>query len=301
MKRKYFHMKKLIALLLGATMALSLAACGGSSSGSSSSASAPAASSSAPAASAPAPAASAPAPAAEEKDAAAFTTITSGKLTMATNAQFPPYELVSDGAGAGNTGFEGIDVEIALALAEKLGLELVIDDMDFDGALIAVQQGKCDMVLAGLTYTEERDAVMDFTDTYANGVQVVIVKDGGPVSSLDDLANVKIGTQRGTTGYIYCTGDYGEDAVTAYDDGATAVQALMNGQVDCVVIDNMPAREYVAANTGLSILDTEYANEDYVIAVNEGNTALQTALNDALNELMDDGTVAAILDKYIGG
>ena len=223
---------------------------------------------------------------------------------MSTNAQFPPYELVSDGEGYEGTGFEGIDVEIAYAIAQKLGLELVIDDMDFDGALIAVQQGLSDVVLAGLTYTEERDLVMDFTDSYAKGIQVVIVPEGSDITTIDDLEGKQIGCQRGTTGYIYCSdtpenGGYGDEAVTPFDDGATAVQALLAGQVDCVVIDNAPAQEYVKANPGLKILDTEFANEDYCIAVNEGNTALLEAVNGALQELIEDGTVDAIIAKYI--
>ena len=141
---------------------------------------------------------------------------------------------------------------------------------------------------------------MEFSDSYANGVQVIIVKDGSSITTVDDLSKAdKIGTQRGTTGYIYCTGDYGDDHVTAYDDGATAVQALLNGQVDCVVIDSAPASEYVKANTGLKILDTEYTNEDYAIGMAKGNTALLNAVNGALAELKSEGTLQSIIDKYI--
>lgn len=232
-----------------------------------------------------------------------FTTIEEGKLIMSTNAQFPPYELVSDGEGFNGTGFEGIDVEIASAIADKLGLELQIDDMDFDSALVAVQNGSSDVVLAGLSYSEERDEILDFTDSYATGVQVVIVKEGSDVT-LDNLGEKMIGTQRGTTGYIYASdtpenGGYGEDHVSGYDNGATAVQALVNGQVDAVIIDEAPAKEYVAANEGLTILPGNWVEEQYCAAVNEGNTELLNAINTALNELMDDGTVQEILDKYI--
>ena len=217
---------------------------------------------------------------------------------MSTNAQFPPYEMVADDGS-----FEGIDVEVAQAIAEKLGLELVVDDMDFDGALLAAQNGKSDMVMAGVTVNPDRQAVMDFTDSYANGVQVVIVKEGSDVT-LDNMGDKMIGTQRGTTGFIYCSdtpenGGFGEDHVTAYDDGATAVQALVNGQVDCVVIDNAPAQEFVKANPGLTILETEFANEDYAIGVKKGNTELLDAINNALKELIEDGTVQSIIDKYI--
>ena len=232
-------------------------------------------------------------PAETEAAAPAFTTIEAGKLIMSTNAAFPPYEMVADDGS-----FEGIDVEIAGAIAKKLGLELVVDDMDFDAALLAVQQGKSDIVMAGVTVNEDRKLVMNFSDTYSKGVQVVIVKEGSDVT-LDNLGDQMIGTQRGTTGYIYTSGDYGEDHVTAYDNGASAVQALMNGQVDCVVIDSAPAQAFVEANPGLTILDTEYTSEDYAIGMNKDNTALLEAINGALKELTEDGTIPAIVEKYI--
>ena len=245
-----------------------------------------------------APAATAAETTAAETTAAAtaaseLKTVEAGKLIMSTNAAFPPYEMVADDGS-----FEGIDVEVAGAIAGKLGLELVVDDMDFDAALLAVQQNKSDIVMAGVTVTEDRQLIMNFSDSYATGVQVVIVKEGSDVT-LDNLGEKMIGTQRGTTGYIYTSGDYGDDHVTAYDNGASAVQALLNGQVDCVVIDSAPAEAFVAANAGLTILDTEYVTENYAIGVNKDNTALLDAINQALAELTADGTVQAIVDKYI--
>ena len=272
-------------MAMAVVMALGLSACGGNNSAASSSA---------------AGSVSGSASGSASNGDAAFTTVTPGKLTMSTNASFPPYEMVADDGS-----FEGIDVEVAGAIAEKLGLELQVDDMGFDAALQAAQTGKSDMVMAGVTITEERQAVMDFSNSYANGVQVVIVKEDSPIQTVDDLANANmIGCQMGTTGYIYCSdtvenGGFGEDHVTPYDDGAAAVQALMNGQVDAVVIDNMPAQSYVAANPGLKILDGEFTNEDYAIGVAKGNTALLDAINGALKELIDDGTVQSIIDKYI--
>ena len=261
--------------------ALALTACGGSSSTASSAAASSVASSAA--------------ASSEAASAAAteLTTVEAGKLTMATNAAFPPYEMTTD---AGE--FEGIDIETAQAIADKLGLELQIDDMDFDAALLSVQQGKADIVMAGVTVTDERKAVMDFSDSYATGIQSIIVPEGSDIASPDDLAGKKIGTQRGTTGYIYCTDDFGEDAVVAYDSGLTAVQALNNGQVDAVVIDNAPAKEYVAANPGLKVLETSYAEEDYAIGMAKGSS-LEDAVNAALEELKADGTLQAIVDKYI--
>ena len=273
-------MKKMIALILALVMALSLVACGNNNTED------------------------------DTKDYASMsleelkaelTTVTEGKLTMSTNATFPPYEMLADDGS-----FEGIDVEVAGAIAEKLGLELQIDDMGFDAALLAVQgdSPKADIVMAGVTVTEDRQLVMNFSDSYATGIQVVIVKEGSEIKSIDDLEGKKIGTQMGTTGYIYCSdtpenGGYGEENVIAYDSGITAVQALVNGQVDCVVIDNEPAQAYVKANAGLSILDTEFTNEDYAIGMNKGNACLLAAVNAAMAELKADGTFQSIVDKYI--
>ena len=274
-------MKKLTALMLSSAMMLSLAACGGSASTETVSSEA----------------ASSEAVSTEEAasaDAAAVTTVNAGKLTMSTNAAFPPYEMTTDSGE-----LEGIDIEVAGAIAKKLGLELQVDDMDFDAALLAAQNGKSDMVMAGVTVTDERLKVMDFSDTYAEGIQSIIVPEGSDITTADDLSGKAIGTQRGTTGYLYCTDDFGEENVIAYDDGLTAVQALNNGQVDAVVIDNAPAQEFVAANPGLKILDTAYAQEDYAIGVAKGNTQLLDAINGALEELQADGTLQAIVDKYI--
>ena len=232
--------------------------------------------------------------------------VEAGKLHMVTNAAFPPYEMTDD---SGNV--IGIDPEIAQAIADKLGLELVIDDIDFDSALISVQENRHDVMLAGLSYREDRDLVLDFTDKYATGYQVIIVREGDNtiVGTNEDLQlvdadgnvleDVQIGVQRGTTGEIYCQDAHGVDHVTSLDNGSLAVQALIGGQVDCVVIDNGPAQEFVNANPGLSILEAKYVEEDYCAAVDEGNTALLEAINTALNELIADGTVQRIIDKYI--
>ena len=263
-------MKKLFALLLAVVMVASLAACGGS--------------------------------AAKETEApktdVSFTTIESGKLIMSTNAAFPPYEMVADDGS-----FEGIDVEVAGAIAQKLGLTLEIDDMDFDAALLAVQNGKSDIVMAGVSVTPDRELVMSFSDSYATGVQVVIVKEDSDVT-MDNLGEKMIGCQRGTTGYIYASdspenGGYGEDHVTAYENGASAVQALLNGQVDCVIIDSAPAAEFVAANPGLALLEGNWVEESYAIGMNKDIAELQAAVNAALAELIADGTVQSIVDKYI--
>jgi ABC-type amino acid transport substrate-binding protein len=273
---KKISRRSFLAAAAVSVAALAMTACGGSASSAASSVASSAASSEA-----------------ASSAAAELTTVEAGKLTMATNATFPPYEMTTDSGE-----LEGIDVDTAKAIAEKLGLELQIDDMDFDAALLSVQQGKADIVMAGVTVTDERKAVMDFSDSYATGIQSIIVPNDSDIASPDDLAGKKIGTQRGTTGYIYCSDDFGEDSVVAYDSGLTAVQALNNGQVDAVVIDNAPATEYVAANPGLKVLDTSYAEEDYAIGMAKGS-ALEDAVNKALEELKADGTLQAIVDKYI--
>ena len=223
-----------------------------------------------------------------------------GTLVMATNAEFPPYEY--------HEGDEivGIDAEIAAAIAEKLGMELQIEDMAFDSLIPAIQSNKADMVLAGMTVTEDRLENVNFSDSYATGVQVVIVKEDSDIKSVDDLfadgANHSIGVQTATTGDIYCTGDIEDEGlgtVERYNKGADAIQALLAGKIDCVVIDSQPAKEFVEANEGLTILDTEYAVEDYAIALNKDNTELLDKVNAALKELTDDGTIQSILDKYI--
>ena len=283
-------MKKALSLMTAAALVLSLAACGSTASSAASSEAASSEAASSDAASSEA----ASSEAASETETAELSTVEPGKLIMSTNAAFPPYEMTTDSGE-----FEGIDVETAQAIADKLGLELQIDDMDFDAALLAVQQGKSDMVMAGVTVTDERQNVMDFTDSYATGIQSIIVKEDSDIASVDDLAGKKIGTQRGTTGYLYCSDDFGDENIVAYDDGLTAVQMLNNGQVDCVVIDNAPAKEFVAANPGLKLLDTAYVEENYAIGVGKGNTELKDAINTALEELKADGTLQAIVDKYI--
>lgn len=286
-------MKKLTALLLGAAMAFSLAACSGTDSSSSES-TAPESSSAAEDTSSEASSEEASSTASAETASYDVETVEDGVLIMSTNAAFPPYEMTND---AGE--FEGIDVEMAGEIAKRLGLELQIDDMDFDAALLAVQQGKSDIAMAGITITEDRLVNMDFSDTYANGVQSVIVPEGSDITSPDDLAGKLVGVQRGTTGYTFCIDEFGEDAVAPFDNGNTAVQNLVSGKVDAVVIDNAPAQEYVAANPGLTILDTAFADEDYAIGVAKGNTQLLDAINSILAEMEADGTTQAIIDKYI--
>ncbi|MBR6694371.1 MAG: transporter substrate-binding domain-containing protein [Clostridia bacterium] len=231
---------------------------------------------------------------AADKETADFT-VKEGKLIMATNAYFQPYEYYEGDK------IVGIDAEIAAAIAKKLGLELEIQDMAFDSIITAVNAGSADFGLAGMTVTEDRLKEIDFSISYANGVQVVIVKEGSAIKSVDDLSagKQKIGVQLGTTGDIYATEDFGDDRVTSYTTGNEAINALLKGDIDCVIIDNEPAKAFVKNNKGLKILDTSYADEDYAACIKKGNKELLDAVNEAIDELVADGTIDAIVAKYI--
>lgn len=215
------------------------------------------------------------------------------ELVMATNANFPPYEYKE------GSGYAGIDVEIAEEIAKKLGMKLRIEDVEFGSIIGGVESGKYDMGMAGMTVSDERLEQVDFTTSYAKGIQVVIVRADSGITSLDDLEGKKIGVQQDTTGDIYATDDYGDENITRYKSGADAVQGLLTNKVDCVIIDIEPAKNFIKTNTTLSILDTEYADEDYAICIKKGNTELLEKINAALEELKNDGTIARIIEKYI--
>lgn len=218
-------------------------------------------------------------------------------LVMATNAAFPPYEFY-DGEEV-----IGIDAELAAAIADKLGMKLKIEDMDFDAIIPAVQGGKADFGAAGITVTPERESQVDFSDSYYTGRQVVIVTEDSDIASPDDLQGKKIGVQLGTTGDIYASdtpenGGFGEENVERFNKGFEAVQSLSQGKIDAVIIDDQPAQSFVAESTGLKILDTEYIEEDYALCLKK-DSELTEKINGALKELIDDGTFDKIVNKYI--
>lgn len=217
-----------------------------------------------------------------------------GTLRMGTNATFPPYEMVDE-----NNNIVGIDADIAKAIAEKLGMELEIINMEFDPLIPALGAGQLDFVMAGMTVTPDREEQVNFTVPYATGIQSIIVAEDSDITSAEDLADKKVGVQTGTTGDLYCTDDLGEEHVQRFESGVVATQALVNGQIDAVVIDKEPAKAYVEANEGLKVLDTEYAVEDYAAAIAKDNTELKDKINGALEELKADGTIDKIIAKYI--
>ena len=290
-------MKRLAKILIAAlalAMLLTVAACGDSA-GNQSGSSEPANTGTSPDASTPAQTDASTNGGASEQSL----TVEEGVLIMATNAEFPPYEFW-DGDR-----IVGIDAEIAGAIADKLGLVLRIEDMEFGSIIAAVTAGRADMGMAGMTVTEERMQSVNFSTSYATGVQVIIVREDSPITSVDDLFDVggfDIGVQESTTGDLYTTWDLEDEGLATihrYVRGVDAVMALNTGRVDCVVIDNEPAKAFVAMNPGLRILETEFAVEDYAIAFAKSSDALRDAVDAALRELIADGIVQSIIDKYI--
>lgn len=213
-------------------------------------------------------------------------------LVMATNAEFPPYEYRE------GDDIVGIDAEVAGLIAEKLGMELQIEDMAFDSVLAAVQTGKADIAMAGITVTEDRQMMVNFTDTYTKATQMIIVTEDSEIASPDDLEGKTIGVQLGTTGDIYVDDVEGATA-ERFSKGFEAVQALLQGKVDAVVIDGEPAKVFVSQNEGLKLLDEPFTEEEYAIAISKDNEELLEKVNTALNELKEEGEFQKVVDKYI--
>lgn len=213
-------------------------------------------------------------------------------LVMATNAEFPPYEFYEGDQ------IVGIDVEIAQAICDELGKELVIEDMAFDSIITAVTTGKADFGAAGMTVTEDRLKNVNFTDTYTTASQVVIVKEGSPITSVADLEGKILGVQLGTTGDIYA-GDVEGAEIERYSKGFEAIQSLTTDKIDAVIIDQEPAKVFVSENEGLIILDEHFTDEEYAIAIAKDNEELVEAMNGALAALKESGKLDEIIGKYI--
>lgn len=280
--------KKCLALAMAVCMTAALTACGGNKVAETTTAAATEAATEA--ASDATTAAEAAESSAEETEAAA--TESKGTLVMATNAEFPPYEFHDGGE------IVGIDVEIARAIATEMGMDFEIEDIAFDSIIPEVTSGKADFGAAGMTVTEDRKQSVDFSDPYATATQVVIVKDGSEIASVDDLAGKTIGVQLGTTGDIYAE-DVEDVTLERYNKGFEAVQALSQDKIDAVIIDGEPAKVFVAENEGLKILDEAFTTEEYAICVKKGNTELLEGINSAIAKLKESGELQAIVDKYI--
>ena len=268
-EKENMKMKKILCIALALCMIAALAACGSSSTA--------------------APAASGD----SQAEAPALTTIEKGKLTISTSPDFPPFEYTDD-----NGNVIGIEPELMTMICEKLGLELQIDAMDFNSALLAAENGKSDAVVSGVTVREDRKALFDFTTSYTTITQAIVAKEGSGIT-MENLGQYRIGVQGGTTGQEFVEEDFGTDTVFAYDTYSLVFQALNNGQVDCIVMDDAVAKSYIASNPGLTITPTTYEPEEYAFGFHKGNEELVKAVNDVLAGLTANGTVQSIIDRYM--
>ncbi len=215
-----------------------------------------------------------------------------GTLIMGTNAEFPPFEYKE------GTGFAGIDVDIMKAIADKLELKLEIEDMAFES--LTQSFGKIDVIAAGFTIDPTREETCDFSDKYFNATQTVILKADSTIATLDDLKGKKIGVQSGTTGKDKAEEVTDAAKVTQYNNGSLAVEALVSGQIDAVIIDKNPAMAYKDQHgDAVKLLEGLFDEEEYALAVKKGNKELLDAINQALKDIKADGTFDKIVEKYI--
>ncbi len=232
------------------------------------------------------------------EDTAGSEAIADGVLTVGTNAEFPPFEYVGDDGQP-----DGFDVALIKAIGEKLGVQVEVENMEFD-SLVASIGNKIDVAIAGMTVTEERKNSVDFSDAYYDALQYVIVPEGSEIATFDDLAGKTIGVQLGTTGDFIASDDVDGASVSQYNKAVDAVNDLINGRVDCVIIDKNPALVFEEKFAGqVKALDGAQFNfevENYAIALPKGDTALAEQINTALQEIKADGTFDKLVEEYIG-
>ena len=219
-----------------------------------------------------------------------------GKITFGTNADFPPFEYVTSEGVIDQ--YDGIDMAIAKSIAEQNDMTVVVENMEFDSLLVALQNGQIDAVIAGMTATDERRETVDFSTPYYTATQVMIVKEDSDIASAADMADKKICVVQGYTGEV-CVNDMGYP-YEAFKKGTEAVMELVNGKCDVVVIDSATAQKYVSDNEGLKIVEdaSAFESEEYAIAVQKGNTELLDKINKSIEAMLADGTVNELAVKY---
>ena len=217
-------------------------------------------------------------------------------MKFGTNAEFPPFEFVAANGVIGL--YDGIDMAIAKQIAEENGKTAVIENMEFDSLLVALQNGQIDAVIAGMTVTDERKESVDFSTPYYTATQVMIVKEGSDITKASDIADKKICVIQGYTGQT-CMDEMGYP-YEAFKKGTEAVLELVNGKCDVVVIDSATAEKYVSDNQGLKIVEdpTAFEGEEYAIAVQKGNTELLNMINAAIEKKLADGTISSLAAQY---
>ena len=233
-----------------------------------------------------------------DADAAVSEVLADGVLTVGTNAEFPPFEYVDD-----NGEPDGFDIALIKAIGEKLGVTVEVENMEFE-ALVSAIGSKIDLAIAGMIVTDERQASVDFSNPYYDALQYVIVPEGSEIASFDDLAGKNIGVQLGTTGDFIASDDVEGANVSQYNKGVDAVNDLLNGRVDCVIIDKNPAQVFETQFSGqIKALDGAqfgFEVENYAIALPKGDAALAQQVNKALEEIKADGTFDQLVADYIG-
>lgn len=228
-----------------------------------------------------------------KKESAVDKIKSAGKIVMLTNAAFPPFEYLGD-----DNKPAGVDVDIAQAVADELGVTLEVVDMDFDGIVPAIQSGQGDLGVAGMTNTPERANSVGFSINYVSTTQMIIVQEGSDIKTPDDLVGKTIGVQMGTTGDIFAS-DIEDANMQRFKTGPDAGLALGNGQIDAIVIDAMPAAQIAAAGSGLIVLEEPLTEEQYAIAIAKENTDLKEVVDKVLQKMLDDGSIDKLIEKHL--
>ena len=214
------------------------------------------------------------------------------KLIMVTEASFAPYEYYSNGEIA------GVDVDIAKEIAKELGKELVVKDVAFDSIIQEVKSGKADIGVAGISYTEERSKQVDFSIDYTSSKQIVMVRINSEINKIDDIQDKKIAVQLGSVADMYVSEEYDSKNIVRQKKYLAAVQDLKDNKVDCVVMDELPARQIVNQNSGVRILDEVLAEDNYGIIVDKGNDKLLNKINEVIGRLKEEGKIEEFVLKH---
>ena len=211
------------------------------------------------------------------------------KLIMVTEASFAPYEYYSDGK------IVGVDVDIASEIAKEMGKKLVVKDVAFDSIIHEVKSGKADIGVAGISFSEERAKQVDFSVNYTTSKQVVIVRKNSKINDVSEINNKRIAVQLGSVADLYVSEEYDNKNIIRQKKYLAAIQDLKDNKVDCVVMDELPAKQIVSENNDIRILDEALAEDNYGIIVDKGNTELLEVINRVINRLKEKGKI----DEYV--
>lgn len=230
-------------------------------------------------------------------------TVTEGVLTVATYAEFPPYATVTQGDGVSGTGFQGMDIALVAAMATELDLDIEIQNMDFAAAVTAVESGKADVVISGVTMGETAVGNLAYSDSYATAVQVMLVPEYGDIETIEDLDGLTIGAQEETAGYFYGSADreeggFGAENMVTFASGSLAVDSLLLGKVSGVIMDKEGANAFLTDTAGLRMIALDYPTADYGLGVKQNNKDLLEVINAVLDSLETQGVLEDLTKTY---